>query len=89
MTEDDNIPDDSEDWTNLIDRGGLKHVNNVAYMLMAAMEIEVCQNLLRGPATENLIEVMMKNILMSCSTGLYCQPTGMRRWDRLCCPHDH
>ena len=41
MTEDDNIPDDSENWTNLIDRGGLKHVNNVTYMLMAAMEIEV------------------------------------------------
>lgn len=63
MTEDDNTPDCSEDWTNLIDRGGLKHVNNVMYMLMATMEIEVRQHLPRGPTTENLKEKIMENIL--------------------------
>ena len=55
-TKDDNTPDYSEDWTNLIDREGLKHVNNVTYMLMAAMEVEVHQHLPRGPTTENLKE---------------------------------
>ena len=52
-------PDDSEDWTNLPDRGGLKHVNNVTYMLMAAMEIEVHKHLPRGPSTKNLKDVMV------------------------------
>ena len=63
MTEDDHTPDCSEDWTNLIDRGGPKHVNNAMYMLMATMETEVRQHLPRGLATENLKEKIMENVL--------------------------
>ena len=31
--------DDSEEWTNSVDRGGLKHVNNMTYMLFVEMEL--------------------------------------------------
>ena len=37
--QDEDVSDQSEDWTNLIDRGGLKHVNNNMYMVMLAIEV--------------------------------------------------
>ena len=41
LTEDqqDEFTDRSEDWTNLIDRGGLKHINNNTYRVMHAIEM--------------------------------------------------
>ena len=41
LTEDqeDEFTDRSEDWTNTIDRGGLKHVNNNTYRVMHAIEM--------------------------------------------------
>lgn len=41
MTEDDGQENtsQSEHWINLIDRGGLKHVNSATYMLFVAMEL--------------------------------------------------
>ena len=39
LTEDqEELSDFSEDWTNLIDRGGLKHVNDGTYRVMVAVE---------------------------------------------------
>ena len=33
--------DESEDWIQLIDRGGLTNVNDVTYHLFVAMELEI------------------------------------------------
>ena len=35
----------TEDWTKLIDRGGLTHVNDNTYMLFHSMELEVRKHL--------------------------------------------
>lgn len=32
-------------WTNAIDRGGLKHINNMTYMLFVSMELELRKHL--------------------------------------------
>ena len=37
----DDSHDESQDWVNMIDRGGLKHVNNTTYMVFASMELVV------------------------------------------------
>lgn len=37
--------DESEEWTNLIDRGGLSHVSTAMYIVVAAMEIEIKRHL--------------------------------------------
>jgi hypothetical protein len=34
----------TEDWTNAIDRGGLWHINDQAYLLFYAMEKEICNH---------------------------------------------
>ena len=36
---------ESGDWVGFIDRGGLKHINDTAYMLFVSMELEVCRHL--------------------------------------------
>ena len=41
ITQHDGIRDDSQDWVQCIDRGGLKHVNSNMYMLLVAMEEEM------------------------------------------------
>jgi hypothetical protein len=35
---------DSEEWTNLLDRGGLTHVSDVIYMVFHAMEFSFKEN---------------------------------------------
>ena len=43
LTEDDDESgqNESEEWIDLIDRGGLRHVTNMAYSLLVAMELEL------------------------------------------------
>ena len=43
---------ESEEWTNSIDRGGLKHVNDMAYMLFAQMELVLRRHLNSRRASE-------------------------------------
>ena len=42
---DDEAQDDSQDWIQLIDRGGLCHVNNDTYELFLALEKELCKHI--------------------------------------------
>ena len=37
--------DESEDWVKNIDRGGLKHITNMTYMMFESMEIELRRHL--------------------------------------------
>ena len=41
----------SEDWLNAIDRGGLKHVSDIVYMLFVAMELTLRKHLNRTNAS--------------------------------------
>ena len=52
---------DSEDWINLVDRGGLKHVNSAVFMLFAAMERCVRKRIsnTRQPTFDQLKEVIV------------------------------
>ena len=53
LTDEDGVADESQDWLQEIDRGGLKHVNSNMYLLMAAMELEL-QVLLRQAGTQQI-----------------------------------
>ena len=53
LTDEDRVADESQDWLQEIDRGGLKHVNSNMYLLMAAMELEL-QVLLRQAGTQQI-----------------------------------
>ena len=46
----DDASDDTENWTSMIDRGGLFHVSETTYTLFHAMEEEVCDHLRKTPA---------------------------------------
>ena len=52
MNEEDEAEHESEGWTNLIDRGGLQHVNDVTYILFVSMELELRQHLTSTCASE-------------------------------------
>ena len=41
----------SEEWLNTIDRGGLKHVSDITYMLFVAMEVSLCKHINSTPAS--------------------------------------
>ena len=41
---------ETENWTSMIDRGGLFHVSETTYTLIHAMEEEVCDHLRKTPA---------------------------------------
>jgi len=45
---------ESEVWTNTVDRGGLKHISNMTYMLFMSMELELRKQLHSGCASEEL-----------------------------------
>ncbi len=63
MTEDDGQEgsSQSEDWINLVDRGGLKHVNSATYMLFAAMELCIRKRLRKSsqPTLDHLKEEIL------------------------------
>ena len=45
LNEKEDSEDESDEWTNIIHRGGLKHVNNLTYTLFATMELALRQHL--------------------------------------------
>ena len=56
----------TETWTNLVDRGGLWHMNDQTYRLFVAMEYSICQRLTMATASKqeegarsHLIEAIM------------------------------
>ena len=52
----------TEDWTNLIDRGGLWHISDTTYSLFHSMEEEICKYLI--PSTlKNSKEKIIKSIV--------------------------
>ena len=55
----------SEDWTYIIDRGGLIHVSDTTYMLFVAMEVEIRKNLSQLSLLTNFKEMAITNILGS------------------------
>lgn len=64
---------ESETWTNMIDRGRLKHVSNMMCMLFLSMELELWQQLDSGRASEELnegesIQEDLQNMRMCSST---------------------
>ena len=56
--------DESEDWIQLIDRGGLTNVNDVTYHLFVAMELEIRKHLQsQSPQDVRFKDKMTDNIL--------------------------
>ncbi len=41
LIEEDGIYDESQEWTNILDRGGLLHINTKTFLVMTAMEVVV------------------------------------------------
>ena len=63
LTDDaDDISSDSQDWINLTDRGGLKHVNDPTYMFFHSVEMMV-QRCFQVPLPENFKEEIKSRIL--------------------------
>ena len=52
MEEKEGTGHESEDWTNLIDRGALKHISDSTYMLFLCIELELRKHLRDGCASE-------------------------------------
>ena len=66
MEENEGTEHESEAWTNAIDRGGLKHVSNMTYMLFVSiMELELRQHLHDGTASDEsgMKEMAIEKIL--------------------------
>ena len=55
----------SEDWTYIIDCGGLIHVSDTTYMLFVAMEVEIRKNMSQLNLLTNFKEMAITNILGS------------------------
>ena len=56
--------DDSEDWTALVDRGGLTHVGDMTYGLFESMELEVKKFFSRHPSQLGKVkQELRKNIV--------------------------
>ena len=53
MEQNEGTEHESEEWTNAIDRGGLKHISDMTYMLFVSMELELHQHLHDGSASED------------------------------------
>ena len=56
--------DESTDWLNLVNRGGLTQVNNTTYELFLAMEHELRRHLCRGQPTvlsDQVKQAIIKN----------------------------
>ena len=55
---------DSEDWTALVDRGGLTHVRDMTYGLFESMELEVKKFFSRHPSQLGKVkQELRKNIV--------------------------
>lgn len=76
LTEDqeDGFTDRSEDWTNTIDRGGLKHINNNTYRVMHAIEMCVRKVFSKEriqKKSDHLKHQLISDMMMYSFTGQY------------------
>ena len=60
---DDTADDESEDWINMIDRGGLTHVTNKTYTLIQSMEMALrrCLCIIKVKFKEKVMENILKD----------------------------
>ena len=54
-------PDSSTDWINLIDQGGLVHINEMLYLMMQHMELELRSHLKSENIKENATKAILHN----------------------------
>ena len=73
MEQNEGTEHESEEWSNAIDRGGLKHVSDMTYMLFVSMELELRQPLHNGSASEDsgMKEKAMEKMLHNEDVLLY------------------
>ena len=57
--------DDSQEWTELVDRGGLKHVSSEMYMVIVSMELELQKHLQENVVQPHFREEIAKHIIES------------------------
>ena len=62
---------DSEDWIELIDRGGLTHINDIAFQAFLAMEIELRKHLDSQCAPPNFKTDITKKVLENEDVAFY------------------
>ena len=78
---------ESEDWTALVDRGGLTHVGDMTYGVFHSMELEVKLFFGRQPyQIDNVKEKLMKKIIQNEDVlffGLSYQQNGKKRKAKL------
>lgn len=55
--------DESSDWVNLMDRGGLNHVSNTTFLMLSAMEVEVKAYVADHPNNFNMKDVLKQKLL--------------------------
>ena len=58
------LEDESETWTNAVDRGGLNHVSNMTFLMFESMELELRKHLkvTSESASAEAKEVMIKSV---------------------------
>ena len=78
------IYDESSDWINMVDRGGLTHVSNTTFLLLSAVEAQVKDYLSQHSgvnAAEIRIDEVKEKVLMSDEVeviGKDCLATGRK-----------
>ena len=72
---------DSEEWTDLIDRGGLTHVDDMLFSMFIEMEVEIRRHL--GSATENcgMKQIAIDNILENEDVKFYWSMVASGDWE--------
>ena len=80
MTEGDRGIDESEDWVNSVDRGGLKHINEMSYTTFASMELELRRCLHQNP-NPNFKDEVAKHILENEDVHFYWSMVSSE-WDQ-------
>ena len=63
--EENDTVDESEDWTRLINRGGLTQVGNLTYGVFLSMELAIRQFLSRDPSQFGSIKAKLKELIQS------------------------
>ena len=72
------MEDESNEWMNEVDRGGLKHVTNMTYMLFASAELEIRKYLAKSQGRHELnIAAAKDNVIASEDVQFYwCMATS-------------
>ena len=70
MHADDEAADDSQDWMNAVERGGLMHVNNDTYELFLSMEKEL-RNYIKSPNPPTFTKQVMNSISQTANVQFF------------------